>query len=113
MALKYLHSSRVKGEFSYEEWGAWVDEFLGCDRKGPCTPRCGYDGGLPTRERPQHLHILDVLDSWLFNEYIAEEKHAKLTSYVIRWSGDGLGGCRKLVPVPCTLAGLEDNDAHH
>ena len=68
----------------------------------------GYLGGLPTRERPQHVHILETLDYWLFASYITAEKHDNLTKYVTRWSGDGLGGCRKVVPVPCALAGSGD-----
>ena len=87
-----------------------MDLTLGCDRTGPCTPRCGYDGGLPTRERPHHIHIVDTLDSWLFNDYIVDDQHKKLTQYVIRWSGDGLGGCRRVVPVPCALADPQATD---
>ena len=109
-ALQYLHRRYLQGEYSHEEWVGWVDLTLGCDRTGPCTPRCGYDGGLPTRERPHHIHIVDTLDNWLFNDYIKDEQHKKLTNYVIRWSGDGLGGCRKLSPVPCALAGPEATD---
>ena len=39
--------------------------------------------GCPLAERPHHLHIVDVLDNWLFNQYINEEQHIKLTKYVI------------------------------
>ena len=95
--LQFFYSCRVKGELSLEQWDRLVDEMLGRDRSMPCSPRCGYLCGLPTRERPQHVHILDTLDFWLYANYITTEKHTNLTKYVMRWSGDGLGGCRKVV----------------
>ena len=66
VGLQFFYSCRVKGELSLEQWDRLVDEMLGRDRSMPCSPRCGYLCGLPTRERPQHVHILDTLDFWLY-----------------------------------------------
>ena len=75
VGIQFFYRSRVIGDLSFEQWDRLVDEMLGRDRSMPCSPRCGYLGGLPTRERPQHVHILETLDYWLFASYITAEKH--------------------------------------